>query len=86
VLTAFALICALSISRTDCNYASATRVFQVPEKAAQPGDPPEPSIANPVACILRAQQWTAANVSFDGSKEWVKVFCVPPHKLPGNVG
>jgi hypothetical protein len=80
MLTAFVLVCALATARLDCNYATAQQVYQVPPAAEH-----EPPMSLPLVCMLRAQEWAGLHVQL-ASNEWLKVFCVPPNKLPGNVG
>jgi hypothetical protein len=43
-------------------------------------------MSNPMTCALRGEQWVAGNVSVDRTMYFLKVFCVPPHKLSGNMG
>jgi len=83
MLTAFVLLCA--VAQSSCDYLSAAAVFAVPAKTAAPGEPPEPPMSNPMTCALRSQQWAALHVKVtDGY--FIKTLCVPPNKLPGNVG
>jgi hypothetical protein len=36
--------------------------------------------------MLHAQQWAGENLQIDTKTQWAKVYCVPPNKLPSNVG
>lgn len=80
----FILVCLLTTARPDCNYNTAIEVWQVPPHSTLEG--PEPGAGTPFACMLHAQEWAGGHLTIDPNKQWAKVYCVPPEKLPSNVG
>ena len=74
MLKVLLLVCAMTVSQTDCQEATARTVVEGPDAR------------NPMACAMRSQAYFASTALEIGEDEYLKIKCVRTAIAKANVG